>query len=182
MLPAGAPPEEGLLDRAGLAPHPRAALRRRINRALITAVLAAAVLAGLGPWLGHPFVTTGWITGLLLAPVLSAFAYDAYRNLGHGVRGRYLAIMYGTFARRTVVLRRDGIIGWTVTRSPFQRRAGLLTLGATTAAGDGIYRIRDVSVDQGLALAEAAVPRLLAPFVEPERPPGVATEGSEWHS
>ncbi|MEV1174620.1 hypothetical protein [Nonomuraea sp. NPDC049784] len=28
----------------------------------------------------------------------------------------------------------DGIIGWTITRSPFQPRAGLLTLGATTSA------------------------------------------------
>ncbi|SIR45982.1 putative membrane protein [Microbispora rosea] len=158
--------EEWLLNRAGLTPHPRAALRRRINRALIAAVLVAAALAGLGLWLGQAFVTAGWITGVLLAPILTVFACDAHRTLGHGLRGHHLAMAYGTFARRTVVLRRDGIIGWMVTRSPFQRRTGLLTLGATTAAGDGVYKVRDVSVDQGLELAEAAVPRLLAPFVE----------------
>ncbi|MEV4807843.1 PH domain-containing protein [Nonomuraea sp. NPDC049421] len=157
---------EGLLDRVGLASHPRAALRRRVNRALIAAALAAGVLAGLGPWLGQAFVTAGWVTGLVLAAVLTAFAWDAYRALGHGMRGRHLVMAYGTFARRTVVLRRDGIIGWTITRSPFQRRTGLLTLGATTAAGDGVYKVRDVSVDQGLKLADAAVPALLAPFVE----------------
>ncbi|MET8867787.1 PH domain-containing protein [Nonomuraea sp. NPDC004580] len=160
---------EGLLGRVGLASHPRAALRRRVNRALIAAALVAGVLAGLGLWLGQAFVTAGWITGLALAAVLTAFAWDAYRTLGHGMRGRHLVMAYGTFARRTVVLRQDGIIGWTITRSPFQRRNGLLTLGATTAAGDGVYKVRDVSVDQGLKLADAAVPALLAPFVEGPR-------------
>ncbi|GAA3171319.1 PH domain-containing protein [Nonomuraea salmonea] len=160
---------EGLLDRVGLASHPRAALRRRVNRALIAAALAAGVLAGLGLWLGQAFVTAGWVTGLVLAAVLTAFAWDAYRTLGHGMRGRHLVMAYGTFARRTVVLRQDGIIGWTITRSPFQRRNGLLTLGATTAVGDGVHKVRDVSVDQGLKLADAAVPALLAPFVEGRR-------------
>ncbi|MEV0616691.1 PH domain-containing protein [Nonomuraea sp. NPDC050404] len=157
---------EGLLDRTLLARHPRVALRRRINRALIAAVLLAAVPAVFGLWFGPAFLVAGAITAVLLAPVLTAFAFDAFRNLGHAVRGRYLIICSGTFARRTVALRRDGIIGWKITRSPFQRRNGLLTLGATTAAGDGVYKVRDVPVDQGLHLAEAAVPRLLAPFAE----------------
>ncbi|WP_433432427.1 PH domain-containing protein [Nonomuraea sp. CA-141351] len=169
VLPAATPPERELLGRQDLTPHPRAALRRRINQAVMAAILIAAIPVGLGLWLSPALVTTGWITGLVLIPALTALAYDAYRGLGHGMRGRYLATAYGAFARRTVVLRRDGIIGWTITRSPFQRRAGLLTLGATTSAGDGLYKVRDVSVDQGLALAEAAVPRLLAPFVEWER-------------
>ncbi|MEV4068134.1 PH domain-containing protein [Nonomuraea fuscirosea] len=155
-----------LLGRRGLAAHPRVALRRRVGQALTASVLIAAIPAGLGLWLGPGLVTTGAITGLVLVPVLTALAHSAYRSLGHAVRGRYLVTSYGAFARRTVVLRRDGVIGWNITRSPFQRRTGLLTLGATTAAGDGIYRVRDVSVNEGLTLAETALPGLLAPFIE----------------
>ncbi|MFF4457017.1 PH domain-containing protein [Streptomyces goshikiensis] len=153
-------------DEADLAPHPRAALRRRINRALRWVVLIAAPFVGLGLWLTPALVHTGWITALVLLPVCLAFAYDAYRNLGHAVHGPYLVTRAGTFTRRTAAVQRDGIIGWSITRSVFQRRAGLLTLGAATAAGNGVYKVRDVSVSDGLALAEEAVPGLLAPFIE----------------
>ncbi|MET8753924.1 PH domain-containing protein [Streptomyces sp. NPDC004667] len=151
---------------ARLAPHPRAALRRRLNRALIWSVLIAAPLVGLGLWLTPVLVHTGWITAVVLFCAGAAFAFDAYRSLGHAVHGPYLVTRSGTFTRRTAALQRDGIIGWTITRSAFQRRAGLLTLGAATAAGNGVYKVRDVAVSDGLALAEDAVPGLLAPFVE----------------
>ncbi|MFJ5546223.1 PH domain-containing protein [Streptomyces sp. NPDC093225] len=158
---------------AQLVPHPRAALRRRINRALLWSALAAALLAGPGLWLTPVLVHTGWITGLVLLAAGTALAFDAYRSLGHAVHGRYLVTRSGTFTRRTAAVRRDGIIGWSITRSPFQRRAGLLTLGAATAAGTGVYKVRDVAVSDGLALAEEAVPDLLAPFLE-HRPRGTA--------
>ena len=35
------------------------------------------------------------------------------------------------------VLTRDGILGWNIRRTPFQRRAGLVTLFATSAGGTG---------------------------------------------
>ena len=73
----------------------------------------------------------------------------------------------GTLRRSTAALQRRGIIGWTVRQSVFQRRAGLVTVGATTAAGAGVYAIRDVGADAGLDAAEAAVPELLTPFLEP---------------
>jgi putative membrane protein len=161
-LPVG----PGLIERKGLTPHPRAALRRRINRALLWTALITAVPVGLGLWLGQWLVVAGCVTGVVLLPILIAFAFDAYRTLGHGLRGRYLIASCGTFAHRTVGLQREGIIGWTITRSAFQRRAGLLTLGATTAAGDGVYKVHDLTESQGIAFAETAVPRLLAPFVE----------------
>ncbi|KUJ64167.1 hypothetical protein ACZ90_60580 [Streptomyces albus subsp. albus] len=164
-----------LTARDGLTPHPRAALRRRVNQALIWAVLIAAVPFGLGLWLGRGLTTAGWITGVVLALILPAFAYNAYRTLGHGIRGRYLVAASGTFAHRTVALQREGIIGWKITRTPFQRRAGLLTLGATTAAGEGVYKVRDISEEQGIALAEEAVPQLLRPFLE--QAPGSARRG-----
>ncbi|MER7468367.1 PH domain-containing protein [Streptomyces sp. NPDC097981] len=151
---------------AELAPHPRAALRRRINRALTWSVLLAAPFVGLGLWLTPVLVHTGWIAAVVLFAAGVAFAFDAYRNLGHAVHGPYLVTRAGTFTRRTAAVQRDGIIGWSITRSVFQRRAGLLTLGAATAAGIGVYKVRDVRVGEGLAFAEEVVPGLLAPFIE----------------
>ena len=47
-----------------------------------------------------------------------------------------------------------------------QRRAGLATLVATTAAGHQRYEVQDVEVGEALRIVEAAVPGLLAPFLE----------------
>lgn len=145
-----------------LRPHPRAALRRRINRAILVALTVAAILAVLGVWW---LPAWAWACALVLVPALLPFSYDAYRSLGHGIAGRYLVTRSGTGIRRTAGLRRDGVIGWTLTRSPFQRRAGLVTLTATTAANDGAYKVRDLDPATALAFAEEAVPGLLAPFV-----------------
>ena len=72
-------------------------------------------------------------------------------------------------ARRTAALLRKGVIGWTITSSPFQRRANLLTIHATTAANKGAYPIYDVGTEDGLRFADEAVPGLLAPFLERPR-------------
>jgi putative membrane protein len=63
------------------------------------------------------------------------------------------------------VLQRSGIIGWNVQQSWFQRRAGLATLVATTAAGHQAYAAIDIPESQAIALAEAAVPGLVTPFL-----------------
>ncbi|MFE2513519.1 PH domain-containing protein [Streptomyces naganishii] len=152
---------------AELTPHPRSALRRRVNRALTATVLISAVPALLGALLWTPLLYVAAACAVVLLPVTLALAHDAYRTLGHGLHGRYLVTRYGTFSHRTVALQREGIIGIGVSRSLFQRRSGLLTLTATTAAGDHKYKVRDVTVTDGLALAERAVPGLLAPFLEP---------------
>lgn len=148
-----------------LRPHPRAALRRRLVRASAAVVAIAAVLAVAGPLLGW---LPGWTPALALAAIGPALLLgrDAHRALGHGLAGRYLLARHGTFVRRTYALQRDGVIGWTVSRSPFQRRAGVLTLTATTAAGRGGYRIIDVADREALAFAEEAVPGILAPFLD----------------
>ncbi|MGV9771085.1 PH domain-containing protein [Streptosporangium sp. NPDC003464] len=149
---------------APLRPHPRVALRRRAVHAVWPPLVLAPLLAGLAAWLSWVPALL-WAAGAALLPAGLLLARDAYRNLGHGLHGPYLVTRYGTARRRTVALRREAIIGWTVGRSPFQRRSGLLTLAATTAAGKGSYKVRDVSVTQGLAFAEEAVPGLLAPFI-----------------
>ncbi|MGC9501265.1 PH domain-containing protein [Streptomyces sp. WG7] len=156
---------------AEFAAHPRAALRRRINRGLLVLAPLVAVPPLLLPWLGPVVVHVAWITALLGLPTVLVLAHDAYRALGHDLRDRCLVVRAGTFARRTAAVQRDGVIGWKITRSAFQRRRGLLTLGATIAAGDSCYKVRDVGVADGLALAEEVVPGLLTPFLErdPER-------------
>ncbi|MFG3438936.1 PH domain-containing protein [Nonomuraea sp. NPDC047897] len=144
--------------------HPRAALRLRLARAVWAVALPAVPLAGLGLWLS--WVPDGlWLLAPACLPVTLLLAADAYRGLGHGTAGRYLLVRHGALRRRTTALRRDAVIGWTVSRSPAQRRRGLMTLSAATSAGT--HRVKDVHVGQGLAFAEEAVPGLLAPFVAP---------------
>ena len=56
------------------------------------------------------------------------------------------------------------MIGWTFRQSVFQRRAGVVTAEAVTAAGRGGYLVLDVAADDAVALADAVTPDLLAPF------------------
>ncbi|MEU3399227.1 PH domain-containing protein [Streptomyces filamentosus] len=156
---------------APLAAHPRAARGRRLRWALAAVLLPAAVLAVLGALLTPVllYVAAGW-TAVLVPPAV-ALALDAYRSLGHALSGGHLVTRSGTVRRSTVALRRTGIIGWTVKQSYFQRRAGLLTLTATTAAGEGAYDVPDAGEAQGLDLADRAVPGLLAPFLVPAETP-----------
>jgi putative membrane protein len=136
----------------------------------------------LGALLTDVLLHIAWVSALVLGPVAVGLALDAYRSLGHGLGERYLVARSGTVRRATVALERGGIIGWTVRQSVFQRRAGLLTVVATTAAGAGAYVVPDVDARDGLQLAAAAVPDLLTPFLEPEpapaTPPGRPTNGT----
>jgi putative membrane protein len=151
---------------ARLRPHPVAARGRRLRWAISSVLLIAGLLALLGALLTDVLLHLAWIITVLLLPLALALALDAYRNLGHGIAGSFLVARHGAVSRRTVALQRSGVIGWTITSSPFQRRAGLLTLAATTAASRGAYLVYDVGESDGLAFAEDAVPGLLTPFIE----------------
>ena len=50
------------------------------------------------------------------------------------------------------MLVREGVIGWNLRQSLFQRRAGVVTLEATTAGGRQRYPLPDVPVP-GLAIS-----------------------------
>ncbi|WP_274557021.1 PH domain-containing protein [Streptomyces spiramyceticus] len=150
-----------------LTPHPRAARTRRLRWALGAALLPVLVLGVLGALLADVLLLC--VAGgcaVVLLPVAVLLALDAYRALGHGVSGDYLVARSGTVRRTTVALQRGGVIGWTVKQSVFQRRAGLVTLTATTAAGEGAYSVYDAAEGEGLAFADAAVPGLLGRFLE----------------
>jgi putative membrane protein len=149
------PPE---ITGAPLRPHPRAALTRRMSRALVPAavVVAAAFLAGPADWIGP--------ASLALLPAAALLGLDRYRNLGHQLTTRYLVTRHGSLLRRTAALQRAGVVGWTFRQSAFQRRSGLVTVEATMAAGRGGCTVLDVDAADGVALADAAVPGLLGPF------------------
>jgi putative membrane protein len=149
---------------APLVPHGAAARRRRYTRALAVAavvplgVLVLALLTDLPPWTVLP--------ALLVLPAAAVVAEDRYRRLGHALTDGYLVVRSGTFRGRRDLLQRRGIIGWNLNQSWFQRRAGLATLVATTAAGHQAYAAVDLPLAEAVALADRAVPGLLTPFLE----------------
>lgn len=59
-----------------------------------------------------------------------------------------------------MAIRDDAVIGLTVRQSLFQRRQGLVTLTATTAAGSGGYEILDAATEDVTALAADLLPEL----------------------
>ncbi|MGW6772916.1 PH domain-containing protein [Streptomyces sp. NPDC055037] len=150
-----------------LIPHPRAARGRRLRWSVAYALVPVVILAVLGLLLTDVLLFIAAVCAVILLPVAVLLALDAYRSLGHGLSGGYLVARSGTVRRATVALQRGGVIGWTVKQSYFQRRAGLLTLTATTAAGEGAYHVYDAAWGEGLAFADEAVPGLMAPFLEP---------------
>ncbi|MFD8548814.1 PH domain-containing protein [Streptomyces sp. NPDC059649] len=166
---------DGSAPPATLAPHPRAALRRRRMRGLLFAVLpVTALLAGLGAAFTPVLLHCAWVFAVVATPLVLWLARDAYRSLGHGVQGGFLVARSGTFSRDTLVLQRSAIAAWTFTDSPFTRRAGLVTLTAAVAAGEDGYRIRDLAAGEAAGFAAAAGPGILAEFLVPagESPEG----------
>ncbi len=99
--------------------------------------------------------------GLLLIPA-ALLAEDRYRSLGHDLVGPFLVARSGSLVRRRVAVDVDGVIGWTMRRTLFQRRQGLTTLTAATAAGRQGYRIIDVELSEAEAIITACSPGLLA--------------------
>ncbi|MFZ4284025.1 PH domain-containing protein [Streptomyces rhizosphaericola] len=151
---------------AALTRHPRAARGRRLRWSLAAALAPVLLLTLLGALLTPVLLWTALGLAAVSLPLALALALDAYRGLGHALSGRYLVTRSGTLRRSTAALERAGVIGWTVKQSYFQRRAGLLSITATTAAGGGAYTAYDTDAPEGLAFAAEAVPGLLEPFLE----------------
>jgi putative membrane protein len=136
---------------------PRAA-SRRWTRALGLPVLLGAVLALVS--LTGISVVPLWLWTALVAVTAwcALLAADRIGALGHWVDSRWLVMRAGSWERRRDCLATAGIIGWTVRQSPFQRRAGVATLVAATAAGTKRYPLIDVPEDQAWAVAAQASP------------------------
>ncbi|MEU0135982.1 PH domain-containing protein [Streptomyces sp. NPDC006296] len=155
---------------APLTAHPRAARDRRLRRALAVVLPPVLVQVLLGALLTPVLLWTALGSAAVALPVAVLLALDAYRSLGHTLSGGYLVTRSGTVRRSTAALQRSGVIGWTIRQSWFQRRAGLLSVTATTAAGSGSCTAYDTDACEGLAFAAEAVPGLLEPFLERGRP------------
>ena len=155
--------ERGPLDVA-LRAHGPAARRRRYVRAVATTSVLPTVgliLAATGTW--------PWWPGLvaLVLPLAGVLlARDRYRRLGHALTPEYVVIRWGSLRGRRDALQRTGIIGWNIRQTFFQRRAGLVSLTATTAAGQQSYEILDLPEQWATDFADAAVPGLVAQFLD----------------
>lgn len=148
---------------APLFQHGEAARRRRYIRGVVGMSLVPLALLVLVLGASWP----AWTALLgLLAPVAGVFlARDRYDRLGHNLTPGYVVIRQGSLRGRRDALQRTGIIGWNITQSWFQRRAGLVNLVATTAAGQQAYEILDIREADAVAFAHAAVPGLVEQFL-----------------
>lgn len=168
----------GIDPDVALAGHPTAARARRLRwAAMAILALAAIVVLLLAWWSPSGFWTTVIVAAAVVAAVaLVVIALDAYRGLGHALGATHLVARRGSVRRTTAFLERDGVIGWKISQSIFQRRAGLMTVTATTAAGSGQYSIVDADDHEVLDVAAEAVPGLLAPFLVGDQDAAPASE------
>ncbi|MFB9723701.1 PH domain-containing protein [Planobispora longispora] len=145
--------------------HPAAARRRRLFRAIfpwlvIAACAAAAAVAESGFWWGL------MAAALLLAALGVPLGLDRYRSLGHTYDGSHLSVRSGSLRRSQAVVERRAVVGWTLSQTWFQRRAGLVTVTAGVGAGTGGYAAVDVGEAAGTGFVAEVTPDWLAPFVE----------------
>jgi putative membrane protein len=145
-----------------IAHGPRASLRRFTRAAAVSSIVILIVL-GFVLFAGAPW--WAFWTALALLPLGAFLAFDRAASLGHALTGDWLVSRLGSVVRRRYVLRTDAVIGWNLTTSFFQRRAGLTTLVATTAGGQQHYAVLDVPPAEAIRVARAAVPGLLEEFL-----------------
>ncbi len=149
-----------------LQQHGPAARRRRLTRTVVPVLVLLVVLTGATLAWSWPLAVVAPLPILLLAAV--ALARDRYAGLGHRVTPDHLVAREGSLDRRRVVLDRSGVIGWKIEQSFFQRRAGVATLVATTAAGQQHYDLVDVPLERAYAVIGEINPDLLAEFRVPD--------------
>jgi putative membrane protein len=136
--------------------HGPAATRRRWTRAF-----AVPMVVGVGLAVAAGFATVptwAWIVLAVMTPCCAFLAADRVRALGHRVDGSWLVARAGSLERRRDCIAAAGIIGWTVRQTFWQRRAGVATLIAATAAGVKRYQVIDVPAELGWSIAATASP------------------------
>ncbi|MFE4002715.1 PH domain-containing protein [Nocardioides sp. YIM B13467] len=151
----------------GHGPRPR---RRYWFRAVVATVvwtlaaLAPTVLIGV---FGDVWLWWIPVAMLVVALVLGMLGAELrHRHLGHALTDRYLVVRSGSYTAVRTALQTDGIIGWRVRQTFFDRRIGLAQVTAMTAAGHEHVDIPDVPLETAVALAAAATPRTVTEFVE----------------
>lgn len=143
-----------LVDDPGpLIPHPPAARRRRLARALLPGALITVAGA-------IATITAGWWELLVVGAALLALGVVAglgrYAALGSVAGPRSFAVRSGWLVREHATLQRRAVVGWQVRQSFFQRRAGLATVLACVGAGTGGYAAIDLGANDVAAFTAAA--------------------------
>lgn len=135
-----------------LRTHGPVATRRRWTRAMAVPVAAVVVLAvaQVPVW--------AWALWLVVTLCCALLAFDRARSLGHRVGDGWLIARTGSVQRRRDCIEASGIIGWTVRQTLMQRRAGVATLIAATAAGVKRYQVIDVPAELAWSVAAQASP------------------------
>lgn len=140
--------------------------RRRIHLGhLVGQIVPVAGICLVVAW----FDWSWWLAVAASAFLVSVSAVAAemtYRNLGHALTDRHLIAGHRSASRVRTALERDGVIGWVVRSSWLQRRRNLVTLIATTAAGDERVTIADVPAEMALAVSRDTSPDLMDEFLE----------------
>ncbi|WP_172836035.1 PH domain-containing protein [Microlunatus soli] len=146
-----------------LQSHPHAAAGRRYRwslLALIAVLIMAAVPAIL--WSALRGSADLWwlvaVLALLGIPISWWLCRDNIAGLGHLITPEHVVLRSGSVFRRTNILRRRGLLGWNLRQSPAQRRLGLVTLVATSAASPGSFRLPDVDPSDAHRLLATAGP------------------------
>jgi putative membrane protein len=140
-------------DPGPLTPHPPAARRRQIVRAVaggLLVALAGVVAAATADWWG--LLAAGLVLTVLGVPIGLA----RYAALGHAAGAGSFTVRSGWLVREQAVLQRRAVVGWQVHQSYFQRRAGLATVLACVGAGRGGYAAIDLAADEVAGFTAAA--------------------------
>ncbi|MFI1911742.1 PH domain-containing protein [Nocardia sp. NPDC020380] len=146
-----------------LVPHGASAMRRRFTRTLVP-VAVIALLMIVGSLTGVDIPVWSWVVVAIVAVVAAALAWDRYHGLGHAVipatasGSAWLVTRGGSLDRDRDCLEAPGVIGWTVRQTFFQRRAGLATVIAASAAGKKRYHVIDIPLAEAWPLIEAVTP------------------------
>lgn len=132
--------------------HGPAATRRRWTRALACPAILAVVLVVV------PVPVWVWVAWAALTVCCALLALDRSRSLGHLVSDGWLVARTGSLQRRRDCIAAPGIIGWTVRQTFMQRRAGVATLIAATAAGVKHYQVIDIPAGLAWTIVGEASP------------------------
>ena len=142
---------------AALERHPRAALSRRLVRAVAAPALLGGVALALQSWLPALILFVLVFVGVPLA-------IDRYRQLGHRFDGSRLAVREGSLTRQWTSVDPRAVVSYAIQRSPFQARSSLCTVVLHLGQGAGSRRVLDCSEEQAAALLAALDVPLFAPF------------------
>jgi putative membrane protein len=148
---------------AHLQRHPRAALARRLTRAVLPTLGISVILW----WLAEAMIVPAWTwpAALAVVPVAAGIGWHRYRNLGHALVGPYLVSRSGSLRQQTTAVLHSGITDLSLEQTLLQRRSGLITMDATIAAGRGSCILHDLAEADAVELARQVAPGLLDPFL-----------------